>query len=60
MVQPVEVKALPNYRLWVKFFDGVEGEIDRSHLVGKDVIALWNDYSAFEKVHIGPHSIKMS
>jgi hypothetical protein len=54
MLKPVEVKALPNYRLWVKYSDGVAGEVDLSHLAGKGVFALWNDYQAFEKVHIGP------
>jgi hypothetical protein len=54
MFKPVEVKALPNYKLWLKYTDGVEGEVDLSHLVGKGVFALWNDYTAFEKVYIGP------
>ena len=28
MFKPVEVKALPNYRIWVKYSDGVQGEVD--------------------------------
>ena len=55
MLRPVEVKALPDYRLWVKYSDGVEGEVDLSHLAGKGVFALWDDYAAFEKVYIGSH-----
>jgi hypothetical protein len=51
--KPVQVKALSDYRLWVKYADGVEGEIDLSHLAGKGVFALWNDYNIFEKVYIG-------
>lgn len=54
LIRPVEVKALPNYRLWVKYSDGVAGEVDLSHLVGKGVFALWNDYHAFEQARIGP------
>jgi hypothetical protein len=53
MFKPMQVKALPSYRIWVKYADGVEGEVDLSHLVGKGVFALWNDYVAFEKVHVG-------
>jgi hypothetical protein len=53
MFKPIQVKALPNYRLYVKFSDGIEGEVDLSHLAGKGVFSLWNDYSAFEKVYIG-------
>jgi hypothetical protein len=49
----VRVKALPDYKLWVKYADGVEGEVDLKHLVGKGVFGLWSDYSAFEQVYIG-------
>ncbi len=49
----VEAKPLKNYRLHVKFSDGVKGEIDLSEFVGKGVFMLWNDYSQFEKVTIG-------
>ncbi|MGB9593229.1 MAG: DUF2442 domain-containing protein [Anaerolineae bacterium] len=51
---PVEVKALENYRIWIKFSDGCEGIVDLSDLAGKGVFALWNDYQEFQKVHIGP------
>ncbi|MFQ5788740.1 MAG: DUF2442 domain-containing protein [Thermodesulfobacteriota bacterium] len=53
MFKPVEVKASADYKLWVKYSDGVEGEVDLSHLTGKGIFELWNDYSAFEKVYIG-------
>ena len=53
MFKPLEVKALPGYKLWVKYSDGVEGEVNLSHLVGKGVFSLWNNYSAFQKVHTG-------
>ncbi len=54
MFKPVEVKALPNYKLWLRYEDGTAGEVDLAHLAGKGVFALWNDYKAFEHVHIGP------
>lgn len=53
MFKPVEVKALPNYLLWVKYSDGIEGDVDLSHLVGRGVFSLWNDFSVFQKVCIG-------
>ncbi len=53
MFKPMQVKALPNYKLWLKYSDGVAGEVDLSHLAGKGVFALWNDYTAFEQVYIG-------
>ena len=54
MIGPVEVRALPNYRLWLRYPDGVAGEVDLSHLAGEGVFALWNDPREFEKVHVGP------
>jgi len=53
MFRAVEVKALPNYRLWVRFEDGVTGEVDLSNDVGKGVFALWNDPDEFSKVTLG-------
>jgi hypothetical protein len=53
MFKPIEVKALPDYKLRVRFSDGVEGEVNLSHLVGKGVFSAWADYSFFEKVYIG-------
>ena len=55
MFTPIEVKALPKYRLWLRYSDGIEGEVDLSDLAGKGVFKLWNDYGSFENVHIGRH-----
>ncbi|GFP22668.1 hypothetical protein HKBW3S09_00136 [Candidatus Hakubella thermalkaliphila] len=49
----IDVKPLDNYRLWVKYSDGIEGIVDLSDLVGKGVFAPWKDYREFQKVHIG-------
>lgn len=54
MFRPVEVKALPDYKIWVRFADGVEGQVDLSYLAGRGVFSLWNDYRVFQEVHIGP------
>lgn len=53
MFKPIEVRALPDYRLYVRYDNGVEGEVDLSHLVGKGVFAAWNDPGNFQKVSIG-------
>ncbi|MFQ5632276.1 MAG: DUF2442 domain-containing protein [bacterium] len=55
MPQVIEVKALDNYKIWVKYSDGGEGEVDLSHLAGEGVFVLWDDYNEFKKVHIGPY-----
>ena len=53
MVRVTTVKALPNYTLWLKYDDGVEGNVDLSRLVGKGVFTAWNDRHVFEQVRIG-------
>lgn len=53
MPVPIEVKALENYKLRVKYSDGVEGIADLSGFAGKGVFALWNDYAKFQNVRIG-------
>ncbi len=50
----MEVKALPNYRLWLRYDDGMEGEVDLSHLIGKGVFTAWQQEGFFDKVFIGP------
>lgn len=52
----VAVQPLAQYRVWIRFSDGIEGEVDLSDLVGKGVFALWNDPAQFAKVSIDPQS----
>jgi hypothetical protein len=55
MFKPIEVRALTDYKLWLRYSDGSEGEVDLAEFVGKGVFKLWDDYSTFEKVYIGEH-----
>ncbi len=55
MIRPVSIRALPHYRVYVKFSDGAEGEVDLSDLAGKGIFAAWNNYNFFERVHLGAH-----
>ncbi|MDH5683823.1 MAG: DUF2442 domain-containing protein [candidate division WOR-3 bacterium] len=52
----VEVKPLANYRVWLKFSDGVEGIVDLSELKGIGVFSVWDDVSFFNSVFIDPES----
>ena len=52
MVRPVEVRPLPEYRIWIEYDDGESGEIDLSHLAGKGVFKAWDDPDHFGRVHI--------
>ena len=55
MLRPVALRALPDYKLWLRYSDGAEGEVDLSDLAGRGVFKLWDDYSAFESARIGEH-----
>ena len=52
MVKPVDVKALEGYRIWIKFDDGVEGELDLSRHADRGVFKAWNDRKFFEAVQV--------
>ena len=55
MRKPVEVKALPGYRLWLRYDDGAEGEVDLSDLAGRGVFKRWDADLPFEEVRIAKH-----
>lgn len=48
----VEVEARRGYRVWVRFEDGVEGEVDLSDLAGRGVFRQWEEEGEFEKVYV--------
>jgi len=52
MKKAVEVKALSGYRIWLRYADGVEGEVDLTHLAGRGVFKAWTDRKVFESVHV--------
>ena len=55
MTRPVAVKARPNFRIWLQYDDGTQGEIDLSDLAGRGVFEAWNDVEFFEAVRLGSH-----
>src|SRR3990167_3586599 len=55
MVRPVEVRAVARYRIWLRYQDGTEGEVDLSHLAGKGVFASWEQEGVFAGVKLGSH-----
>lgn len=52
MVRPMEARALEGYRLWLRYENGVEGEVDLSDLAGRGVFVAWQDRAFFEAVRI--------
>ena len=55
-VKIVECKPLENYHIWIRFDDGLEGNVDLNHLLGKGVFEAWNSVDFFNQVHIDPRS----
>ena len=55
--EPVEVEARNGLRIWVRFDDGVSGEIDLSHLAGEGVFKAWDDRAFFESVYLSEHGV---
>jgi len=52
MLKILSAKALTDYKMWIQYSDGVEGEIDLSHLVGKGVFSIWQDKTSFQNFRI--------
>ena len=53
----VAVEARPDFKVWVRFENGVEGEADLSDLAGRGVFKRWTENPAeFDKVSVDPES----
>lgn len=52
MVRAVEVEPLPDFRLRLKYSNGVTGEVDLSRLVGRGVFKAWCDECNFSTARI--------
>ena len=52
MFEPLEVKALSDYRIWIRYADGEEGDVDLSDLAGQGVFELWEDEEKWKNVRI--------
>ena len=51
MIKPTKVEARDAYKIWLKFEDGVEGEVDLSDFVARGgLFKKWEDRTFFESV----------
>ena len=50
----VACKPKPNYRVWIRFDDGLEGEVDLNEFVGKGIFNAWDAVEVFNQVRIDP------
>ena len=54
---PVAVETREGFCIWLKYDDGVEGELDLSDLAGMGVFKAWDDRAFFEGVHINEDGV---
>lgn len=52
MERILQAEAREGYRLWLRFTDGSEGEVDLSGLVGIGVFAGWREPADFARVAV--------
>ena len=52
MIDPIAVEPREDYRIWLRYSDGAEGEVDLSDLAGDGVFSAWDDRACFEAVHV--------
>ena len=52
MRKVIDVKPLNNYRIWLKFDDGTQGDVDLSDLAGRGVFETWTDRKVFDEVGV--------
>jgi hypothetical protein len=55
MIRPIAVEPRDGYRIWLRYSDDLEGEIDLSHLAGRGVFSAWDDRAFFETVRVEDH-----
>ena len=53
MKKIMALKRLNDYRVWLRFDDGVEGEVDFSTKPRTGVFAPWNDYEFYRQARLG-------
>jgi hypothetical protein len=53
MKKIVALEVLDNYRVWLRFDDGVAGVVDFSGKPFTGVYAPWQDYAFFRRARIG-------
>ena len=55
MMWVTDAKAFPDYRLWVRFSDDSEGEIDLKDFIASDartIVAALRDQTAFSAIRV--------
>lgn len=53
----VDLETRPNFRLWLRYSDGVEGEVDLSEMAKLPACRGWHEDVSFDAVGLMPGNI---
>jgi hypothetical protein len=56
----IACKPKTNYRVWIRFDDGLEGEVDLNYLVGQGIFKAWKSVDFFNQVRVDPKTDTLS
>ena len=51
----IELEARDKYRLWLRYSDGTEGDIDLSAMADTELFSDWQKPGAFEQAKLGKY-----
>ena len=52
IARPIAVESRKDYKIWLRYEDGVEGEVDLSDIPRTGIFEAWDDMPFFQNVHI--------
>jgi hypothetical protein len=52
IAKPIEIRAVRPYTLWLRFSDGVSGEVDLSYLATGEPFSAWSRDVSFLTAHL--------
>ena len=52
MIEPIYVETRGNHRIWLRYSDGVSGEVDLDYLAGQGVFKAWDTPGFFDTVRV--------
>ncbi|OGU17446.1 MAG: hypothetical protein A2X61_08980 [Ignavibacteria bacterium GWB2_35_12] len=58
--RPIQVIALENFQIWLKYSDTTEGIVDLSHLKNQGIFNEWSKPGIFNKVQLNSETFAIS
>lgn len=52
MIKLIEVKGMPDFKLFLKYENGKEGVVDLSYIERRGIFDIWNEPGKFQSVYM--------